>query len=152
MRRSIAAVAVIRRETRGQGQWLAQWNDHWQCYNFVAGHKRPSESFRECAVREMEEELGLHERVDFTVPAEPRCQVEYTAWSERARAETRYTMALFDVRLCSDAARAKVDADPRNRWLAESEIRSQQASDGKRVSPTMQRPLADWGSGMRDEG
>lgn len=143
MRRSIAAVAIIRREDRGRAQWLAQWNDHWQCYSFVAGHKRPTESFRECLVREMGEELGLHERADFTAPTEPRCQVEFTEWSQSARAETNYTMALFDVHLENDAAREKVDADPRNRWLTQAEIQSEQAADGKRVSPTMGRLLAD---------
>src|SRR5439155_11076042 len=59
MRQSTAAVALIRRQQRGQTVWLAQWNPGWQRYHFVAGHKRPNETFRECAEREIGEELDL---------------------------------------------------------------------------------------------
>jgi hypothetical protein len=43
MRESTAAVAIIRREHKGQTLWLAQWNGNWQCYHFVGGHKRADE-------------------------------------------------------------------------------------------------------------
>ena len=61
MRQSIAAFAVIRRDERGQTLWLAQWNPKWGAYHFVGGHKRPEETFRECLVREIGEELHLCE-------------------------------------------------------------------------------------------
>jgi molecular chaperone DnaJ len=67
MRQSVAAVALIRRSEAGQALWLAQWNPHWRRYNFVAGHKRPDESFRQCVVRELAEELGLREGADISV-------------------------------------------------------------------------------------
>lgn len=141
MRESIAAVALIRREQDGQRYWLAQWNRHWQRYHFVGGHKRPEESFRECVVREVSEELGLRDSTDFRAAAEPLARVEYTAWSESAAQETHYTMELFDVELAGDTAWQTVDGDSRNRWLTETEIRAQRCADGQPASESMVRLL-----------
>jgi hypothetical protein len=145
MRRSEAAVALIRRERDGQTSWLAQWNPRWQAYHFVSGRRHPGESFRECLVREILEELHLGEGADYAVAAGPPRHLEYTAWSEGARAETRYTMELFEVVLADDQARQRVDADPRNRWLGEAEIRSRRCVDGKAVSATMGSLLSEVG-------
>jgi len=138
MRESLAALAVIRRQQDdGNTLWLAQWNSHWRRYHFVGGHKRPNESFHECMVREVAEELQLTQHVDCLVPDEPLAHLEYTAWSESARAETAYTMELFEVELTGEAAVAKLDADPKNRWLTPGEIRSLRCEDGQLVSETM---------------
>lgn len=59
MRLSEAAVALIRREHDGPTLWLAQWNQNWRTYTFVGGHRWPEETFRECLVRELGEELGV---------------------------------------------------------------------------------------------
>src|SRR5262245_472085 len=99
MRQSIAGLALIRRQQDGRTLWLAQWNPKWQRYNFVSGHKRPDESFRDCVVREVGEELGLSAGTDFHAAAEPLAHLEYTDWSESARQETAYVMELFEVRL-----------------------------------------------------
>ena len=136
MRESLAAAALIRREQDGRTLWLAQWNQRWQRYNFVAGHKEPGESFRACLLREVGEELGLAEGADFQVAAEPAARLQYTAWSDSAGTETTYTVELFAVRLTPDAER-HVAADPRNRWLSEDDIRSGRCADGALVSPTM---------------
>lgn len=141
MRTSVAALALIRRETGESPSWLTQWNDNWRQYSFVGGHKHPAESFRECILREIAEELGLLEVREFVVANESLTHLEYRAWSERAQTETAYTMELFDVRLVSDAARCKVDADPRNRWLGEDEIQTRCCRDGKPVSETVKRLL-----------
>ena len=140
MRQSLAAVAVIRREADGETVWLAQWNPHWHRFNFVAGHKRGDESYRECMVRELGEELGLAEGCHFALPAEPAAHVEFTDWSQSAQEQTAYTMELFDVRLSDEACRI-VDADSRNRWLTEAEIRARACRDGKPVSDTMEQLL-----------
>lgn len=137
MRQSNAAVALIRRLQDGQTHWLAQWNPRWQKYHFVSGHRRPEETFRECMVRELGEELGLHEGVDFQIPTGSPAHFEYTAWSESAAANTAYTVELFEVELVSFVARQKVDTDTQNRWLTDEEIRSKRCEDGKPVSPTM---------------
>lgn len=137
MRRSIAAIAVIRlRDEYGQTLWLAQWNKNWNAYAFIGGHKRPDESFRDCMLREVSEELGLTEKADFLVASEPLARLEYTAWSQSAQEDTAYTMELFDVQL-TDTARQKLQTNPANRWLTEDELQTQQTSDKKPVSSTM---------------
>ena len=76
----------------------ARWNPNWQAFHFVAGHRRSEESFCACLVQ-IAEELGLHERHDYTVLASPPLDVDFTAWSVSARTETRYVMELFEVEL-----------------------------------------------------
>ena len=141
MRRSEAAVALIRREESGRTLWLAQWNPKWRRYHFISGHRHPEETFRACLVRELAEELHLREGADYAAAAEPRDRLEFTAFSESAGTETRYDMALFEVQLLGDAP-AIVAADASNRWLDEAEIASGRCRDGEPVSPTMRRLLA----------
>jgi 8-oxo-dGTP pyrophosphatase MutT (NUDIX family) len=140
MRLSEAAVALIRREQDGRTSWLAQWNRNWQAYHFVGGHRRPGESFRDCLVREIAEELHLREGNDYNATAGPLARLDYRAFSESARTETRYITELYEVDLTGDA-RAIVDGDPRNRWLDEAEIAGERCRDGRPVSATMQRLL-----------
>ena len=70
MRQSIAAASLIRKEQDGHFFWLARWSRSWQRFHLVGGHKRPEESFRECLVREISEELGLTEHADYEMAAE----------------------------------------------------------------------------------
>jgi 8-oxo-dGTP pyrophosphatase MutT (NUDIX family) len=140
LRQSVAAFALIRRDKRGLTLWLAQWNPHWQCHNFVGGHKRDDEPFRECVVREVAEELRLQEGRDFIVAREPMVRLEYTDWSESAQEETEYTVELFEVRL-PDSARRLVDANPDNCWISAAEIRRGHTTAGRRISATVKRLL-----------
>jgi 8-oxo-dGTP pyrophosphatase MutT (NUDIX family) len=146
MRRSEAAVALIRRQQDGQTCWLAQWNAKWQRFHFISGHRRPDETFRACLVREVAEELGLQESRDYVIAAGPPMPLEFTAWSESAQTETAYHMELFEVELTGVEARRTVDADPQNRWLSEPEIRAERGHDGRPISPTMARVLDAVGS------
>jgi 8-oxo-dGTP pyrophosphatase MutT (NUDIX family) len=141
VRRSESAVAVIRREQDGQILWLTQWNPKWGAYHFVSGHRRPEESFRECLVREIAEELGLHEGTDYRVESGHRPPVEFPAVSRSAGVETWYVMQLFEVKLAGDRPLNQIDADSKNRWLNEAEIRAGRCRDGKPVSETMLRLL-----------
>jgi 8-oxo-dGTP pyrophosphatase MutT (NUDIX family) len=141
MRRSEAALALIHREEGGPTHWLAQWNERWQAYSLLGGHRRPDETFRQCLLRELGEELGLRDESGYTVADRPLAHLEYTAWSASADAETDYTIQLFEVALAAPA-RAIVDADPRNRWLSAAEITCGRAADGRPVSPTVERLLA----------
>src|SRR5947209_7142008 len=118
VRQSFAAVALIRREAQGQVLWLTRWNVHWNSFHLIAGHKRPDESFRDCLRREIVEELALRERTDFTVADEPLLHLEYTAWSERAHAETAYTAELFPVQLAGESVCDRPGDDPRVRWVS----------------------------------
>jgi len=141
MRSSVAAFALFRRAAPGGGvEYLAQWNEAWKAFHLVGGHKE-DESFRGCCVREVAEELGLTEGRDFTVAPEPQSRLYYIHWSERARAETDYTVELFEAELLGNASGA-VEADPSNRWLSESDIRAGRCGDGRAVSPTMLRILS----------
>jgi 8-oxo-dGTP pyrophosphatase MutT (NUDIX family) len=140
MRTSIAAVAIIRRASAAGEQWLAQWNSGWEAFSWIGGHKRENETFFECLIREIVEELQLQPGEHFTAAAEPLVHAQYTAWSERARVETSYSLQLFAVQLTA-AAEQLADRSPQNRWLTRAEIESQRTLDGKRVSPTMQALL-----------
>jgi 8-oxo-dGTP pyrophosphatase MutT (NUDIX family) len=140
-RRSIAAVALIRRRDAGQTVHLTQWNPKWQALYFVSGHKRPTETFRECIVREIGEELGLVSDVDCRLPDEPVGQLRFQAWSEAARTFTSYEFAIYEVTLTGDSALAKIMANPDNRWVTEAEILAGLCTDGTRISPTMTRVL-----------
>src|ERR1043165_3749688 len=146
MRKSIAAVALIRRTQADQMRYLAQWNPKWRRYNCVAGHKREAESFRECMLREVNEELGLCEATDFEVSEAPLAHLEFDSWSESAGVETHYVMEVYEVIILNDAALGKVTGDSRNRWLSEREILSERAEDGNAVSPTMLRILGEMAS------
>lgn len=137
MRRSLAALALIRHQDEsGRTCWLVQWHAKWNAYALVGGHKRSDETFRQCLIREVTEELQLTVDIDFAVAPEPLAQLEYTAWSHSAGQDTQYTIELFDVELTA-AARRKVDADPINRWLTEAEIRDQRTTDDNPVSETV---------------
>jgi 8-oxo-dGTP pyrophosphatase MutT (NUDIX family) len=142
MRTSVAAFALFRRAApTGRVEYLAQWNDGWHAFHFVGGHKLDDESFRDCCVREVAEELGLIEGRDFRVAPERRSHLRYIYWSERAQTDTAYTVELFDAELLSPAV-ASVESDANNRWLTESDIRAGRCRDGKAVSATMLRILS----------
>jgi 8-oxo-dGTP pyrophosphatase MutT (NUDIX family) len=138
MRQSEAAVAVIRRVRDGQTFWLARWNDKWSAFHFVSGHRRPDETFRECLVREIAEELGLSEGADYQVSAEPPIHWEFVDFSQSTQTQTCYNMELFNVEL-SAGAHPSVESNLANRWLSAAEIEAGQTQDGQPVSATMKR-------------
>ncbi len=140
-RRSVAAVALIRRTHEGRTCYLAQWNPKWMALHFVSGHKRPEETFRECIIREISEELRLTPGTDVFFAGAPGAVLEFAAWSKSAGVETLYEMAVFQVQLSGGSAMAKVAANPDNRWVTEGEILLGQCADGTRISPTMARIL-----------
>ncbi len=143
MRQSIAAFALFHRESEGRALWLAQWNERWEAFHLVGGHKRPTESFRECAIREVSEELRLAEDKEFVVADQPVAHLEYSAWSRSANEQTGYIMELFEARLVGREADRIVNSLPSNRWLSESEILAKKSNDGLAVSETMERLLAE---------
>jgi 8-oxo-dGTP pyrophosphatase MutT (NUDIX family) len=138
MRQSEAAVAVIRLVRDGQTHLLAQWNAKWGAFNFIAGHRRPDETFRECLVREIAEELHLGEGPDYRVSADLPIHLEFVDFSERTQTQTRYIMELFNVELCLGAC-TQVESNSANRWLSAAEIEAGQTRDGRTVSATMKR-------------
>lgn len=141
MRESIGAVAIISREGPNGTEWLARWNSNWNSYGLVGGHKRDSESFRECIVREIHEELGLTEDRGVCIAPEPVADLHYTAWSERAKAETAYTLEVFHVDLQDIAFLGEILENMNCRWLTASEIRGRSCKDGTSISSTIQLVL-----------
>src|SRR5206468_11511184 len=87
------------------------------------------------------EELDLVEGRDFRVAAERFNRLRYVHFSEQAKAETDYTIELFDAELLGEAT-AAVEVNPNNRWLTESDLRTGRCRDGRAVSPTMLRILS----------
>ncbi len=137
MRNSVAAIALIQWQAGGQTKWLARWNDNWNAFSFVGGHKHPQESFRDCLLREVAEELGLEPEADFLIAEKAHSHLEYVAWSDGERAETAYTMELYTLELTGDFSHEKIDGDPANRWLDPAEIQSSRTTDGRPISGTM---------------
>lgn len=143
LRRSRAALAVVcRKDADGRPLWLAQWNSHWKRFHFVGGHKRRTETFRDCLRREVSDELSLTEGSDFSVDDQRVRHEEYVALSERYQKETKYEMELYRVRLLTPAALARIGGDPFNRWLSADEIRAGRcAGDRQQISETMHQLL-----------
>ncbi len=137
MRNSVAAIALIHREVDGQKHWLARWNENWQAFSFIGGHKQREESFRECLLRLAQEDLGLEPEADFQVADEPHSHLEYTALAEGTRAKTAYTMELYPLTLHGDFSHEKIDSDEQNRWLHPAEIKTSSTNDGWTISGTM---------------
>ena len=155
-RESVGSVALICRRADGKRYWLARWNKNWACYYFVGGHRRDGESYRDCLVREVEEELGLAEGRDYRLGTEPLKHVEYEAWSRSAKArtqykldlfpvKTRYNLRVYDVKLRESNEVAALNSWRDVRWLSEEEIQVQRTSDGAPVSETMSRLLESIG-------
>lgn len=149
MRESIASVALIRYQDQADTKWLTRWNDKWRAYSLVGGHLEPGESFRDCIIREVTEELGLQPDIDFVVSPRPVAHLEFVAWSASARSDTAYTMELFEVKLIRPEAVDVVHREPHNRWMSEAEIRKELATDGRPVSETAKRLLnsVEWMKG-----
>src|SRR5262249_10543528 len=117
MRTSTAAMALIRRESAGGPEWLTQWNEGWQSFHLVGGHRAEGESFRECCARELSEELGLCAGADVRLGDAPAAHLEHVAFSRSAGVETAYTVELFDAELITEHARRNAAA-PGNRCVA----------------------------------
>lgn len=136
MRKSIASLAFISRRRAEEAEYLAQWNADWSAFHFIGGHKQAEESFRECLLREISEELGPPAD-GFAVAADPTAHLHFTAFSRRVRAETGYTIELFDVDLGGGPVLEDLERRPENAWLTTAEIAAGVARDGRAISATM---------------
>lgn len=143
MRVSVAGLACIRRDGATGPEYLAQWSQKWGMFSLVGGHVEDGETFRECCIREVAEELNLEPGVGYAVADQPfREGVEYVAMSGGARVETLYKVALYPVELLTPEAEAKVSAMPQNRWLTPAEIAAERTADGKPISAQVKTVFA----------
>jgi len=135
MRISEAGLALIERtRADGSAEYLSQWNDNWGMYSLVGGHVEVGETFRECCIREVTEELGLTLEADFSVAPGPIAPLrEYVALSGSAKVETRYRVELYRVELAAHAA-SQVASDAENRWLTLPEVVAGVTDDGRPIS------------------
>lgn len=150
MRQSESALAYITGCDPQEPVWLAQWNERWQCYHFVGGHRDDDESFRACVARELDEELQLREPHDCSIAPQPQLRLEFDAESVSTRATTHYVMQVFEVRL-TDVARTAISARAGNRWLTADEIEQRCTSDGRQVSDNMARVLGNLQQGLSND-
>lgn len=142
-RESLGAWALFCRDRDGHTEWLARWNGHWNCYNFVGGHKHEDETFRECVVREIHEEVGLREQEDYTIsPDDALLHLEYEAWSRSAQQDTRYVVELFGIALNEDKLAEHLATERPIRWLTHGEIQDGRTCQGEPVSETIKRMLS----------
>lgn len=135
LRTSEGGIALIERTVNGEKQWLAQWNETWKAFFFVGGHRESNETFRECVVREIREELEL-EPSELTVSDSPTQRLEYIATSHGAKVPTAYTMEVFATQL-APAVELGIDSISKNAWLTEKDIRGLTAGGVRPISVTM---------------
>ncbi len=111
---------MIERTERGNRQWLAQWNEHWKAFFFVGGHREGDESFRDCVLREIGEELELTV-TEFALSPSALHVLNYRAVSRSADELTDYHLELFETQL-SEPSLSKVSTNAKNKWIDEDEI------------------------------
>jgi 8-oxo-dGTP pyrophosphatase MutT (NUDIX family) len=140
VRESQAAVALIRERHDADWKYLCHWSRSWGAWHFVGGHREPGETFRECAVREACEELGV--AADHLRVVAPLARLEYVAHSRSAGVPTAYVIEVYETLLC--AARG-VELGGRNRWVTGAEVRRGRTDDGTPVSPTVDYILTQLG-------
>lgn len=139
MRVSRAGLACITRMGASGPEYLTQWSEKWQMFSLVGGHVEDGETFRECCVREIEEELELKPGLGFRVAEQPvRPRLEYVAMSGGAKVETQYVVELYEVELLGSVALDAVQANPANRWLTRDEIEARLTYDGQPISAQVQ--------------
>lgn len=135
--KSEAALALIQRSTADGVEWLVQWNTAWEQYHFVGGHRNPGESYRDCLLREIEEELHVSPS-QCLVGESPRYHLEFLAASERTQTDTHYLLKVFDVTLM-DSTLQDVLTRGENRWISAAEIENGRTQDGRVVASNVQR-------------
>lgn len=131
------------------GDWLVQWNRHWQAYNLIGGRVESGESFFDCAMREVCEELGLA-LDDFTLSPDPIAKIDFRGLSSDGAVEATYCMQLFAARAAEPQALETLASLASNRWLTLAEIYAGLTSEGKRISEVTQRFAAELG--LRNAG
>jgi 8-oxo-dGTP pyrophosphatase MutT (NUDIX family) len=139
LRRSEAGLALISLTSAGQTEFLCQFHEKTKAFFLIGGHREAGESFRDCVIREVSEELSLAP-ADFSVANQPQKILHFHARSTSTKLDTEYDIHLFDVTVATGAL-AKVEADPRNTWLTADEVREELFHQGKRISSDMRRIL-----------
>lgn len=139
MRISEASLALITRvNAQGETEYLTQWNEKWHAYSLIGGHREEGESFRECCIREVEEELGLTRDVDFILTDSPiNPSLRFTGFSRSAQVDTMFVFELFEAMLCCSIGRLN-DCH----WVQFAEAKSGIAPDGRAIADQVFRTIS----------
>jgi 8-oxo-dGTP pyrophosphatase MutT (NUDIX family) len=143
LRKSEAGLALITRTVAGKTEFLCQFHEKTRGYFLVGGHREDGESFRDCVIREVGEELNLTSN-DFHVASQPRSALTYMARSRSTGIDTEYFFELFDVQI-GDRSLTKIESEPNNRWLSAEEILEMRLHRSQSVSPDLRRILIQSG-------
>lgn len=133
MRVSAAALSIIQESNA----WLVQWNENWHAYSLIGGHVEPGETFRECCVREVAEELECSESVVEAAP-DAYATLRFCEYSKAAKEETDYQWQAFITRLPAST----LSQLPSNcAWVTADEIRSAKTVSGQPIADQVRRVL-----------
>ena len=109
----------------------------------IGGHVEDGETFRECAIREAEEELRLKHGIDFTVSANSIGRCTRVAFSVSAQQEAGYQFHIFAGDAVSVLFEDRIRNDSANRWLSRLKSFVQLTCDGHAISDTMAFVLSE---------
>ncbi len=138
MRISDAGIAMISRvNSLGETEFLTQWNQGWNAYSLIGGHVEAGETFRQCCVREIEEELHCTAS-DFELAPYPYATLRFHDFSKAAREETDYHWQVFLTRPSNDLLERLPDDC---QWVNAHHIRSGRTADGKPIADQVRRVL-----------
>lgn len=138
MRVSEAALALITRlNLKGDAEYLTQWNDNWQAYSLIGGHREPGESFRDCCAREVIEELECITD-DLKVSLSPYVTLRFHEYSRAAKCHTDYQWQVFIV-VISDIVINRLPVSCC--WVTRDLIRARNADDGRPIADQVARIL-----------
>ena len=132
-----AAFAVVTQESSESHLFFAQWNQHWQRFNFVGGKLEADESPLQCVIREVEEELSLSFEADFVILTPRIRKLNFTEVSKRTGELTDYEMTFFAGEFVNPGLHERLVDRRENRWLSLAEILAEQTVDGQRISRLM---------------
>jgi 8-oxo-dGTP pyrophosphatase MutT (NUDIX family) len=148
-----ASFALIASDFKGERCYLLQWNDKWQCYNFIGGKvdvaKGDSENFYQTMRREIVEEIGIGSSEHISIDREIK-RIHLCQYSQREKRFKQYQFALFEIRLFSDLPADPTAIQHALKWLStrhtnvyvtREEIKNLQTSEGKPISRTVRRIL-----------
>lgn len=152
-----ASFALIVTEFNGEHCYLLQWNDKWQCYNFIGGKvdvaKEDGEDFSRTMRREIAEEIGIGSAEHILIDREIK-RIQMCQYSQREKRFKKYQFALFEIRLFPDLPADPAAIQHALRWLStrhtnvyvtREEIKNLQTAEGKPVSKTVRRILKEVG-------